>query len=122
MGKARVASKRCADIYASEWLSYLRREMEPELTAGGVIQKGQFDLSDLMSKNRGVSQKASSYIYAAGDFDGIFYQSRHGRDLDNWALFEPVRLNEASCSELCADDAAFQKALELLDLKFDPLS
>jgi len=39
MGKARVASKRCADIYASEWLSYLRREMEPELTAGGVIQK-----------------------------------------------------------------------------------
>jgi len=84
--------------------------------------KGRFDLSDLISKNRGVSQKAASHIYAAGDFDGIFYQSRHGRDLDNWALFEPVRLNEASCSELCADDAAFQKALELLDLKFDPLS
>jgi hypothetical protein len=122
MGRARVAKKRCADIYSSEWLSCLRREIEPELIASGVIQKGQFDLSDLMSKNRRVSQKASSYVHATGDFDGIFYQSRHGRDLDNWALFEPVRLNETSCSELHSDDAAFQKALELLDLKFDPLS
>jgi hypothetical protein len=38
------------------------------------------------------------------------------------ALFEPFELDGFSCSELRSDDLAFQKALELLDLTFDPLS
>ncbi len=122
MGRATVAGKRCADIYRSEWLSYLRRELQSDLSAPLVSKNSQFDLSDLMSKNRRVSQRVSTQIHAVGDFAGILYQSRHGRDLFNWALFEPFELDGCSSSKLHSDDPAFQKALELLDLAFDPLS
>jgi hypothetical protein len=122
MGRAVVAKKRCADIYCSEWLSHLRRELESDLNAMITFSDGQFDLSDLMSRNRRVSQRASTRIHDLGDFAGIYYQSRHGRDLYNWALFEPFALNGCSRSELRSDDSAFHKALELLDLTLDPRS
>jgi len=122
MGRATATGKRCADIYRSEWLSHLRRELESDLSSTVVSQNIQLDLSDLMSKNRRVSQRASTRIHAVADFGGVYYQSRHGRDLFNWALFEPFELDGCSSSKLHSDDPAFQKALELLDLAFDPLS
>ena len=122
MGRAAVLSKRCADIYSFEWLSHLRRELESDLSTLAASRNNEFDLSDLMSRNRQVSQNASTRINTAGDFRGIYYQSRHGRDLSNWALFEPFELDARSNSGLRSEDPAFQKALELLDLTFDPLS
>jgi hypothetical protein len=123
MGKALSAQRKYADIYSAEWLSHLRRTIEPELIALDLfMQAGQFDLSDLMTKNRLVSQRAAACVYEIGDFDGIYYQSRHGRDLDNWALFEPYGLFDTTCSELRAADADFKQALALLDLQFDYFS
>jgi hypothetical protein len=49
----------------------------------------------------------------------VLHQSRHGRDLDNWALFEPFRLTDATDSELTATDLDFHKAMKRLDLQFD---
>jgi len=117
MGRARFAKKPCADIYCSEWLSYLRRLLPPALSTAI-----EFDLSDLMSRNRRVSQKASTLVHAAEGFGGIFYQSRHGSDLHNWALFAPFEFAESASSELRSDDSDFRSALKLLDLQFDPLS
>ena len=71
-----------------------------------------------MSQNRSLTQKAATEIYKRG-FHGVYYQSRHGADLFNWALFEPFDLNDLSDSELDAADPDFQEALRLLDLKFD---
>ncbi len=120
MGSARVKEKRCADIYSSEWLSYLRRAMEADPKSFGIAEI-QFDLSDLMSRNRRASQRASSLVRALGDFGGIYYQSRHGSDLSNWALFEPFEC-EGTGSELHSDDSDFKIALGLLDLALDPVT
>ncbi len=57
MGRSTVLRKQCADIYRSEWLSHLRRELEEELSALAASRNSEFDLSDLMSRNRQVSQK-----------------------------------------------------------------
>lgn len=114
------AGKRYAHIYSSEWLSHLRKELEPELVRSETIgAKGiEFDLALLMSQNRSLTQKAATAIYKLG-FDGVCYESRHGADLLNWALFEPFHLNDLTDSALNAADPDFQEALIRLDLKFD---
>jgi hypothetical protein len=48
--------------------------------------------------------------------DGVFYQSRHGADLFNWALFEPFALKDFSSSEIEKDDSSFQEALRRFNL------
>jgi hypothetical protein len=115
MGYARFAKKQCADIYSAEWLSYLRRTLE--VRPSGVIADKEFDLSDLMSRNRRVSQRASTLVHGLGDLGGIYYLSRHGKDLHNWALFEPVDFVKHDSSEFDADDLDFRNALKLLDLE-----
>lgn len=120
IGSALPAGARYAHVYSSEWLSYLRKQLEPELIRSGAIRTGEddFDLASLMSQNRSLTQKAATEIYKL-EFHGVYYQSRHGADLFNWALFEPFDLNDLSDSELDAADPDFQEALRLLDLKFD---
>jgi hypothetical protein len=85
-----------------------------------VITTGEveFDLALLMSQRRELTQKAATVIYKLG-FDGVYYHSRHGADLFNWALFEPFALSDLSDEELDAADPNFQEALRRLDLRFD---
>jgi hypothetical protein len=120
LGRALPIGKRYADVYSSEWVSYLRKELEPEfLSSDPHAGTVDFDLSILMSpKRRRLTQKASTAIYKVG-FDGIYYQSRHGADLFNWALFEPFPLKDLSNADLDAADPNFQEALRRLDLNFD---
>lgn len=120
IGSAFPAGNRYAHVYSSEWLSYLRKQLEPELVRSGAIRTGQveFDLALLMSQHRSLTQKAATAIYELG-FDGIYYQSRHGADLFNWALFEPFPLDDLSDTELNGADPNFQEALRRLDLRFD---
>jgi hypothetical protein len=88
----------------------------------GAIRAGEidFDLALLLSQNRSLTQRAATAIYALG-FDGIYYQSRHGADLFNWALFEPFHLENSLAAELQSTDPDFLEALRRLDLKFDDL-
>lgn len=57
-------------------------------------------------------------VTPAGDraFHGIYYRSRYGDQLENWALFEPVALVEQTHSSLLPDDPEFAKATALLGL------
>jgi hypothetical protein len=50
-------------------------------------------------------------------FDGIYYRSRYGHDLENWALFEPFRIRRATSQALATDDPALVEALRILGLK-----
>jgi hypothetical protein len=42
-------------------------------------------------KPRRLTQLSSLEVYKAG-LNGIYYRSRYGHDLENWALFEPFQI------------------------------
>jgi hypothetical protein len=50
-------------------------------------------------------------------FDGIYYRSRYGHDLENWAVFEPFPITRAVTQAIAADDPDFLNALRILGLK-----
>ena len=121
MGRAALPNKRFADIYSSLWVAHLRNHFEQELVDQGVIKSGDvdFDLSLLLSQRRPLTQKVARHVYDL-KYDGIRYQSRHGSELENWAVFEPFDLKEKEYSQLRANDPDFQEALATFKLTFDP--
>jgi hypothetical protein len=114
LGQAVSRRKRFADVYRAEWLAYLRRRLEP-----GASQ--DFDLALLLSQDRKLTQQVSTIAYQLG-YDGIYYQSRHGSNLANWALFEPFQLDSADSVSPTPDNSEFQAALRLLNLTLDTIS
>jgi len=51
------------------------------------------------------------------NFEGIYYRSRYGHDLENWALFEPFLLIATNCEPIPPDDPTLLEALRMLDLR-----
>ena len=50
--------------------------------------------------------------------DGIYYRSRYGHDLENWALFEPFEISSPKAPlEIRLDDVDLQEACRLLGPK-----
>lgn len=90
-----------ADIYAAQWVSHLRSALSGECLKLGladldvaVLQQGQ---------PRRLTQLASLEVYKAG-LSGIFYRSRYGHDLENWAIFEPFDLEVIPPAEAISED------------------
>ncbi len=111
LGRATIYGAKFADVYHSQWVSFLRKHFEHEL-----VDAEPFDMAVLMSQRRPLTQKISALICNLG-YDGIYYQSRHGSDLWNWAIYEPFdQLRRLETSDLSLDDGGFQTALERLDL------
>lgn len=48
---------------------------------------------------------------------GIYYLSRYGHDLENWAIFEPFPIRPGESRAISPDDENFLKALDILGLK-----
>jgi hypothetical protein len=78
-----------------------------------------FDLALLGSQDRRLTQQIATLAYQLG-YDGIYYQSRHGADLYNWALFEPFELTHTNAAPIRGDDANLLRALALLNLTLNP--
>jgi hypothetical protein len=78
-----------ADLYGSEWIGILRRELAADCLALGV---NDLDAVLQASAPRRLTQRASRIAFQAG-FNGIHYRSRYGHDVENWALFEPFKLS-----------------------------
>jgi hypothetical protein len=68
------------------------------------------------SSPRRLTQLASLEAWSK-KFDGVYYRSRHGHELENWALFEPFRISRATSQAIAADDQALMEALRILELK-----
>jgi hypothetical protein len=51
---------------------------------------------------------------------GILYRSRFGHDTENWALFEPFKINPMSAMPIELNDPDLRKALAIHHLEFDP--
>jgi hypothetical protein len=121
MGRAIPRAGRYARIYSSDWLSYLRKLFEPDLLSSGLVQgkNADFDIHLLMSQNRWLTQRAATLISAMG-YCGVCYESRHGTELVNWALFEPFQIDFPETSDFDVQDRDLQEALRRLDLHIDP--
>lgn len=113
LGSARVEGD-YADIFSAEWIEFLRHRL-----AGECIRLGLGDLdASVLHRHapRRITQLASLEVRRR-NFDGIYYRSRYGHDLENWALFEPFRILRRSSETIEADNSTFQDALRMLALK-----
>jgi hypothetical protein len=118
LGMAVLTKRRFANVYSSEWLAYIRRNLEPMFSVRRT--DGQdFDLALLLSQRRALTRRIATLVYRLG-YDGIYYQSRHGADLFNWALFEPFELASQTVLDLHTGDPDFLEALKRLNLILHP--
>jgi hypothetical protein len=105
-----------ADLYRPAWVSYLRSRLQPLCVELGL---SDFDVSDLIqATKRIVTQRASSIVYDLGAFAGIYYASRHGVGLENWALFELKAIINPliPVQRVSKNDSSLTQALEILHL------
>jgi RES domain len=116
MGEATVTGT-YADIYGASWVSHLRHELASDCVALGIK-----DLDDSVLQQgepRRLTQLASLKVNEAG-LDGIYYRSRYGHDLENWALFEPFEISSPEVPmAVQPDDVDLQEACRLLGLRID---
>ena len=99
-----------ADIYAPAWIALLRRELASIAIALGL---SELDAATLQAgRPRQLTQEASLVVFRHG-LDGIFYRSRYGHSIENWAIFEPFPLSNMSATGIVADDRDLQSALRI---------
>jgi hypothetical protein len=112
-----IAQGSYADIYAVHWVGHLRQVLASECLKFGLED---LDVSVLQQgKPRRLTQLASSEVYKAG-LNGIYYRSRYGHDLENWALFEPFQIRAVGEAEaIRLDDQDLVIACQSLMLKVD---
>jgi hypothetical protein len=104
-----------ADIYAAEWIALLRRKLVSDCLRLGLRD---LDASALQNSSpRTLTQLVSRIVYDMG-LAGVYYRSRYGHNLENWALFEPCRIHRMKSRPVSEDDAALKEAMRILELKF----
>ena len=102
------------DICSSEWISRLRRALAGQLEKFGL---DDIDASALQkTAPRILTQLVSRIVFYAG-FSGIYYLSKYGHDIENWALFEPFQIAVRDPEPVRIDDSDLQLALRLYSLK-----
>ncbi len=119
IGSSRLdESLKFADLEDPRAATLLRREMAPLLTELGL---DDLDFSDLMGRDRQVTQNATRYIYEATDeadapvFDGIRYVSRLNPGWELWAVFADRMVHEPAnlYQTISRDDPDLRKAAEI---------
>ena len=99
-----------ADVYAPGWVALLRRELASTAVALGL---SEIDAATLQAgRPRQLTQEASLVVFRRG-LDGIFYRSRYGHSIENWAIFEPFPLRNTSAAGIAADDPDLLSALRI---------
>lgn len=104
-----------ADICSSEWISRLRRSLTAQLEKFGVED---VDASVLQKTAPRILTQFVSRIVSYAGFAGIYYLSKYGHDIENWALFEPFQIKVKEHQTIRSDDPDLQRALRLHSLKF----
>jgi hypothetical protein len=108
-----------ADIYALEWVIHLRTALAEVAVKLGIED---IDLSSLeRAEPRRLTQQASRVAFELG-FAGVFYHSRYGHSIENWAIFEdwtmpnrfPIR--QSKSRKVAEDDPDLLEALRILGL------
>ena len=109
-----------ADIYALEWVSHLRAALAEVAVKLGMKD---IDLSTLeRAEPRLLTQQASRVAFELG-FAGVFYHSRYGQSLENWAIFEDWTLPnrfpilQPKSQKIAENDPDLLEALRILGLR-----
>ena len=88
MGSAAVEGS-FADIACTEWIAKLhenRKAMRAFRFCG--FKEMEIDQAALYQKScRQFTQTVSRIVYEDGELDGIHFKSRHGSEIENWAIF-----------------------------------
>jgi len=114
MGVA-TADGEYADIGSSEWISRLRTSLAAQLEKFGVED---LDASVLQKTAPRILTQFVSRIVSYAGFAGIYYLSKYGHDIENWALFEPFQIDVLKAQSIRRNDRDLQRALQLHSLKF----
>ena len=105
---------RFADVYSSGWISLLRKKLAAAALRLGI---SEIDQSTLQSPQpRRLTQLASRIIFTRG-LNGVYYSSRFGSELENWALFEPWTLDDPQSSPIVTDDADLNEAMRRMGIR-----
>jgi hypothetical protein len=103
-----------ADLYGSDWIGLLRRDLAADCLEFGITE---LDASVLQgSTARALTQRASRLVFRNA-FDGIYYRSKYGHDIRNWALFEPFKLSPKHSRPINFADPEFLRALAIHHLE-----
>jgi RES domain len=119
MGSANAEGE-YADICGSEWISRLRKLLASHLKNFGVQD---LDASVLQqTAPRGFTQLISDLVFHSDilfheRYAGVYYRSKYGHDIENWALFEPFQIRLLDSLPVRSDDPDLQHALVLHSLK-----
>jgi hypothetical protein len=90
---------------------------------------GDFDASALKDgRPRILTQSVATHLYATTDVDGVTFTSRHGDDLELWAIFErpgdpptSPRLVDLETHPLSPENPDLLAVFELFGLRWEPL-
>lgn len=123
IGVARI-SGHFVDIGRAESLAALNRMLGRRLAHYSLHELDAAAIR--MKAPRRLTQEISRLIYEQTTpggqpaYAGIFYRSRLGDDLNNWAIFERDHVNLAvePDTDINADDEDFRSAIRLLGLRF----
>jgi hypothetical protein len=107
-------TKSTPDVCSSEWVSRLRKLLAVHLKKFGL---GEFASVLQRTAPRILTQFVSRIVFSDG-FPGIYYRSKYGHDIENWALYEPFQIKIQESEIIRFDDRELQRALELHSLKF----
>jgi RES domain-containing protein len=122
IGRARVVGD-FAQAGHSESLAYFNDQLSDFAKSYGV---GSIDAAAIrQTAPRHVTQAISRLVYECDDggaaqFDGIEYGSRHGDDLDNWAIFETADISDATSDPIDVADGDLLKALDRFSVVLVP--
>lgn len=114
LGSAKIAGT-YADIYAVEWVAFLRHRLASDCLRLGIAD---LDSGILQTAPRAITQLASLEAYKQ-DFSGIYYRSRYGHNLENWALFEPLNILSGSTKPILPDDPIAKEAFKILGIRLE---
>ena len=102
-----------ADIYALGWVSHLRTALAEIAVRLGMED---IDLSSLeRAEPRLLTQQAGRNAFELG-YAGVYYHSRYGHSIENWAIFERFPIHEPHSRKVAEDDPDLLEALRILGL------
>lgn len=101
------------DLFSDAWIAHLRRELAPFALSLGMAD---VDVAMLRSaRPRQLTQQASLIVFRQG-CDGIFYRSRFDNAIENWAIFEPFPLRDATAGPMAIWDPDLVEGLKQLGI------
>jgi len=121
MGRAEFRGNFAA-VGRSRSLTYLQNRLSNLIGGYGLREIDGAAIRQTAPRN--LTQLISRLVYecstdeGARQFDGIHYLSRHGDEFENWAVFEPARIEQLDAATIPFDDEDLQEAGRRLGLTF----